>query len=111
MPPETPATPLIVQVQRHARAAIDTELHRLARRIPTLRGADLDIIDATLDELAESLLLARLRTAPQHLAPSLTRLFGTPAECTASAQTDPTHASERTSLTPTPIRPLNEPAS
>lgn len=89
MLPEPPATPLIAQVQRHVRAVIDIELHRLARRVRTLQGADLDIINATLDELAESLLLARLRTAPQHIAPLLTSLFGTPTECAASSRTHP----------------------
>ncbi|MDZ5443400.1 hypothetical protein U2F26_11745 [Micromonospora sp. 4G57] len=41
-----------------------------------MRRADLDVIAATLEEIAESLLLARLRNAPQDTAPLL-RLFDT----------------------------------
>jgi len=45
-----------------------------------LGPADLDIIAAMLEEISESLILARLRNAPQATAPLLWRLFGTPRE-------------------------------
>jgi hypothetical protein len=37
--------------------------------------ADLEIIDAALEHLSESLILHRLRNAPQNTAPLLLRLF------------------------------------
>jgi hypothetical protein len=43
-------------------------------------GADLDVVDAALEHLSESLILHRLRNAPQNTAPLLWRLFGTTAE-------------------------------
>jgi len=70
------STIVAAQVHNHSRAVIEAELRRLARTAPSLRPDDLDIIDAALDELAESLLLARLRSLPQHTA-RLKRLFGT----------------------------------
>jgi hypothetical protein len=54
-------------------------VRRLARRAPSLRPDDLDAIEAALGELAESLLLARLRRLPQHAA-GLKRLFDAPRE-------------------------------
>ncbi|MEV4139323.1 hypothetical protein AB0J72_45060 [Dactylosporangium sp. NPDC049742] len=76
---DDPDSDLVAQVHNYSRAVIEAELRRLARRAPSLRPDDLDIIDAALDELAESLLLARLRSMPQHSA-RLKRLFGTPRE-------------------------------
>ncbi|MFC4020158.1 hypothetical protein ACFOW4_19740 [Micromonospora sp. GCM10011542] len=66
---------LLVLVRRHARAVIDAELHRLARRAPSLSPADLDVIDTVLEELAESAVLVPLRNAPRDKAPLLTRVF------------------------------------
>jgi hypothetical protein len=77
--PDDPTSDLVAQVHNYSRAVIEAELRRLARRAPSLRPDDLDAIDAALDELAESLLLARLRNRPQHTA-QLKRLFGTPGE-------------------------------
>jgi hypothetical protein len=71
-------TDLVGQVYQHSRAVIDAELHRLARRVPSLSRDDLNVIGAVLDELAESSILARLRKAPQDAAPLLTRLFEHP---------------------------------
>jgi hypothetical protein len=69
---------LVALVHRHSRVIIDAELHRLARRSPSLSRGDLNVIDAVLEDLAEALILARLRDAPQNTVPLLTRLFGTP---------------------------------
>jgi hypothetical protein len=77
--PDDPTWDLVVQVHYYSRAVIEAELRRLARRAPSLRPDDLDVIDAALDDLVESLLLARLRSLPQHTA-RLKRLFGTPGE-------------------------------
>jgi hypothetical protein len=74
--PDDPASDLVAQVHNHSRAVIEAELRRLARRDPSLRPDDLKVIDAALDELVESLLLARLRSLPQHTA-QLNGLFGT----------------------------------
>jgi hypothetical protein len=68
---------LVTLVHQHNRAVIDAELHRLARRVPSLSRDDLNVIDAVLEELAESSILAQLRKAPQDAVPLLTRLFGT----------------------------------
>ena len=72
----TSGSDLIAQVHHHSHAVIEAELRRLARRDPSLRPDDLEVIDAALDDLVESLLLARLRSLPQHTA-RLKRLFGT----------------------------------
>jgi hypothetical protein len=77
--PDDPTWDLVVQVHNYSRAVIEAELRRLARRAPSLRPDDLDVIDTALDDLVESLLLARLRRLPQHTA-RLKRLFGTPGE-------------------------------
>jgi hypothetical protein len=65
----------IAQVHNHSRSVIEAELQRLSRRVPTLGCADLEIIDAALEHLSESLILHRLRNAPQNTAPLLLRLF------------------------------------
>ncbi len=67
---------LLALVHRHTRAIIDAELHRLARRAPSLSPADLDVINTVLEELAESAILAPLRNAPWDTALLLTRIFG-----------------------------------
>lgn len=77
--PGDPTSDLVVQVHNYSRAVIEAELRRLARRAPSLRPDDLQLIDAALDELVESLLLARLRSLPQDTA-RLKRLFGPPEE-------------------------------
>jgi hypothetical protein len=77
--PDDPASDLVAQVHNYSRAVIEAELRRLARRAPSLRPDDLELIDGALDELVESLLLARLRSLPQQTA-RLKRLFGTPGE-------------------------------
>jgi hypothetical protein len=68
---------LVAHVHNHSRTVIEAELHRLARRVPSLGSANLNVIAAMLEELSESLILARLRNAPQATAPLLWRLFGT----------------------------------
>jgi hypothetical protein len=73
-----PKSNLIALVDRHSRAIIDAEVHRLARRAPSLSRDDLNAIDTVLQDLAEALILARLRNASQDTVPLLTRLFGTP---------------------------------
>jgi hypothetical protein len=71
---------LIAQVHNHSRTVIEAELQRLSRRVPTLGLADLDVIDAALEHISESLVLRRLRNVRQDTAPLLWRLFGTAAE-------------------------------
>ncbi len=82
--PDDPSPDLVAQVHDYSRAVIAAELRRLARRAPSLRPDDLDLIGAALDELAESLLLARLRRLPQHAA-GLERLFDTPGSMAGGA--------------------------
>jgi hypothetical protein len=79
MATEPPTSDLVAQVHDYSRAVIEAELRGLARRVPSLRPDDLDVIEAALDQLAESLFLARLRGLPQPTA-RLKRLFGPPAE-------------------------------
>jgi hypothetical protein len=74
---DDPKSDLLTLVHRHSRTVIDAELRRLARRVPSLSRNDLNVIDAALEELAESSILAQLRRAPPDAAPLLTRLFGT----------------------------------
>jgi hypothetical protein len=76
---DEPTSDLVAQVHNHSREVIDAELRRLARKAPSLRPDDLDVIGSALDDLVESLLLARLRSAPQHSA-RLKRIFGTLGE-------------------------------
>jgi hypothetical protein len=71
---QVPPPDLVAQVQANSRSVIEAELRRLQRRAPSLRQDDLKVIDAALDELVESLLVARLRSLPQHTA-WLQRLF------------------------------------
>ncbi|GGR98869.1 hypothetical protein GCM10010169_49320 [Micromonospora fulviviridis] len=66
---------LLVLVARHTRAVIDAELHRLARRAPSLSPADLAFVNTVLEDLADSTVLAPLRNAPRNTAPLLTRIF------------------------------------
>jgi hypothetical protein len=73
---DDPKSNLLVLIHRHTRAIIDAELHRLARRAPSLSPADLEVINTVLEELAESVTLAPLRNAPRETAPLLTRIFG-----------------------------------
>lgn len=57
---------VVARVREHSRAVIDCELGRLGRRAQRLTPDDLEVIDAALDELVETLLLARLRAMPEH---------------------------------------------
>lgn len=66
---------LVSQVQQQTRVVIRDELRRLANRAPGLVQADLDVIDAALEELAHSLFIARLRSARPDAVPLLQRLF------------------------------------
>jgi hypothetical protein len=77
--PDHPTSDPAAQVHNYSRAVIETEPRRLARKAPALRPNDLAAIDAALDELADSLLLARLRRLPQHTA-ELNSLFDIPRE-------------------------------
>ena len=77
---DNPGLDLIAQVHHHSRSVIEAELQRLSRRVPWLGPADLDVIDAALENLSESLILHRLRNTPQDMAPLLWRLFGTATE-------------------------------
>jgi len=77
---DAPRLDLIAQVHNHSRSVIEAELQRLCRRVPTLDRADLDVVDAALEHLSESLILHRLRHAPGSTAPLLWRLFGTTSE-------------------------------
>ena len=72
---DAPRLDLIAQVHNHSRSVIEAELQRLCRRVPTLGRAELDVVDAALEHLSESLILHRLRNAPQNTAPLLLRLF------------------------------------
>jgi len=76
-----PAEPdLLAQLHGHSRRLIETELRRLSRRAPALDPADLDVIGRALEDLADSLILDRLRNAPSDTAPLLRLLFGAAAE-------------------------------
>ena len=67
---------LVAQVHKNSRRVIEVELERLSRRVPRLEPADMDVIDAVLEDLSESLILHPLRNAPHAAAPLLWRLFG-----------------------------------
>jgi hypothetical protein len=77
---DNPGLDLIAQVHNDSSSVIETELQRLSRRVPRLDPADLDVIDAALESLSESLILHRLRNTPQDTAPLLWRLFGPATE-------------------------------
>ena len=67
---------LIAQVHKNSRRVIEVELKRLSRRVPRLGPAEMDVIDAALEDLSESLILHPLRNAPHAAAQLLWRLFG-----------------------------------
>jgi FtsP/CotA-like multicopper oxidase with cupredoxin domain len=48
-----------------SRRVIESELQRLSRRVPSLGPADLDVIEAALEDLTECLIRHRLRNAPR----------------------------------------------
>jgi hypothetical protein len=73
-----PAIDLVARMHHRNSTVIDAELQRLARRVPSLSRADLDVVATALEDLSESLILARLRDAPQDIAPLLRRIFDTP---------------------------------
>lgn len=77
MTTDGPTADLVAQVRHHSRLVIDAEVRRLTRRVPSLRRTDLDVIDAVLTELADSLLVARLRSVQPDIAPMLRQLFDT----------------------------------
>lgn len=68
------AVALVADVHRRCRTVIESELRRLSGRV-SLRGDELEVIDAALDDLVEELFLARLRSAPQDVA-QVARLLG-----------------------------------
>jgi hypothetical protein len=66
---------LLDRLHHDSRRLIETELRRLSRRVPTLDADDLEVVGEALAELADALLLDRLRRAPSHAAPQLCLLF------------------------------------
>jgi hypothetical protein len=66
-----PRSDLVARMGMSSRRIIDAELRRLARRVPSLRPADLTVVDEALEEVAESLILAPLRHARQETVPML----------------------------------------
>jgi hypothetical protein len=68
------AAALAQRLGDRSRGIIDAELRRLARRAPGLGAAEIVVADAALTELAESLLIARLRLLPER-ADQLATLF------------------------------------
>ncbi|PZF81049.1 hypothetical protein [Jiangella anatolica] len=62
------------RLRRRSDAIIGRELARLAGRARTLGPGELAVVEAALNELAERLVLARLRTVP-HRAAEIDRLF------------------------------------
>ncbi|NEE03675.1 hypothetical protein [Phytoactinopolyspora halotolerans] len=65
---------LLTGVRHHNRAVIDHEMRRLSGRAPGLSQHQVAVIEAALDDLAERLILARMRTMPDQ-AERLARLF------------------------------------
>jgi hypothetical protein len=63
--PTDPVAQLVAEMNQRTRSVIVAELQRLARRVPSLGPPDLAVIDAALDELAECLIIGRLRGAKQ----------------------------------------------
>jgi hypothetical protein len=96
---DDPRSNLIPLVHRRSRAIIDAELHRLARRVPSLSRDELNVIDAALEHLTESLLLARLRRV------------AAPHRTTVAASLRHTQRVDTYGLVPAPpvIRPPNRP--
>ncbi|MFI5490276.1 MULTISPECIES: hypothetical protein [Micromonospora] len=73
---DDPTFTVLALVHRRSRAIIDAELHRLARRAPSLSPADLAVITSVLEDLTEAAVLVPLKNAPPDKAPLLTRIFG-----------------------------------
>lgn len=64
---EPSAAMLYSQVREQSRAVIESELQRLARRARRLSDDDLATIEATLDDLADHLILGRLQELPHRV--------------------------------------------
>lgn len=62
-------------MHEHSRTVVAAELRRLGRKASSLGPGELRVVAAALEELAESVLLARLRRAPPEAAPVLAHLF------------------------------------
>lgn len=69
-------TDLPVRLRHHSRAVIEAELRRLARRVPTLAPSQLSVVGEAMHDLAATLILDRVITAPSDVEPWLHRLFG-----------------------------------
>ncbi|HEY6739088.1 MAG TPA: hypothetical protein VI076_09585 [Actinopolymorphaceae bacterium] len=52
---------VVTQVSEHGREVVDAELARLARRSPELTTRQLAVIEAMLDDLADRLVVGRVR--------------------------------------------------
>lgn len=63
-----PGLDLIAQVHNHSRSVIKAELQRLSRRVPWLGRADLDVIDAALEDLSDWLRCGRHVRGPSRAA-------------------------------------------
>lgn len=74
MTTEPAAATIYAQVHGRSRAVIESELQRLSRRARGLSERDLSTIESTLDDLAEQLILERMRSLP-HRAEQLGELF------------------------------------
>ncbi|MEV0663100.1 hypothetical protein ACIBI3_08265 [Actinomadura luteofluorescens] len=70
-----PRSHLLAQAHRHTRGVIHTELRRLARRVPSLSPAELNVVNTALEELAETVILGPLRNAPWNATLLLKHIF------------------------------------
>ena len=67
--------PWVTEVRQHCAAVIDRELARLARRAPSLTAHQLRCVQASLDDVAGSLLVDRLPAADPVVRRRLRELF------------------------------------
>jgi hypothetical protein len=83
--------PWVAEVRQHCAAVIDRELARLARRAPSLTANQLREVQASLDDMAGSLLVNRLPAADPVVRRRLRELFVPVSELAGDNRADNTN--------------------
>jgi hypothetical protein len=87
--------PWVAEVRQHCAAVIDRELARLARRAPSLTAHELRLVQASLDDVAGSLLVDRLPAADPVVRRRLRELFAPIGELAGDDRADNSAVGEK----------------
>lgn len=80
--------PWVTEIRQHCAAVIDRELARLARKAPSLTSHQLRLVQASLDDVAGSLLIDRLPAADPVVRRRLRELFAPVGELAGDNRAD-----------------------